>query len=416
MQGMRIAYISLALLFILGLSAGAQMDQDQQMASSATVQPGPQLRPGLPFSADVFVNGRFAMRIPAYAGGLSPMRRAEIIANRLNQAFAEGASWQDMRIAQVEGLWTVSMNGRLIATADINSARAYGTSTGQLASRWARQSVVAIGGQPQMIAQQLDPVQVAVAGEQQEIGAPPSPPMPAAPAWATTPTRSVPLLDAETGSRIGTVMVAGPAGMLNAANAVVLYTTDADGGTAYLMVPITGTSTTGTITRANGVGVVSIPSSLIPEGIMAGAQLPQFDEERLTGLENTITDELRDRNVATGASAAVVPLYSRDMNQVIGTAHIIGNAAQVGRAQAVVESSADNMLQFQAVADAPPVTGAGQALNNVVLSGIVLWRSETPAEPEATTPDAGESQDMQDGGMQEEPETTTEPGTPGSNF
>lgn len=419
MRSVQSAMIVLLLGFLV-MPTVAQMNQGQ-MQPDATVQPGPQLRPGLPFSADVFVNGRFALRVPASAGGLSPMQRARRIADRLNQSFAEGASWQDARVARANGEWSVMLNNRIIATADVNSARAYRVSTGQLAARWARQSVVAMGGQPQLIAQQIMPAEVAVAGEQQEIGEPPTTPPggPGALTWAATPTKTVPLLDAATGNEIGAVTIAGQRSSLNVADAVVMYTEPADSGTGYIMVPITGTSTTGTLTRANGVGIVGIPASLVQmDRIVTGADIPELTRERLTAVGNTIGNRLRDANLAVAAGTTVVPLYSTDTDEVVGAAYVVGNASQIGRVRTVLVTMDDDVATFRSVAVTPPFTGTPDTLGNVVVSGVVVWTEATPATPGTASPGIDE-ESMEEESLETNPnapQTSTAPGTPGSNF
>lgn len=360
----------LALLVMPSLAQMGQQDMDQQ-ALNATVQPGPRLRTGLPFSADVFVNGVFAMRVPASAGGLTPMQRAERIAERLNQAFAAGLTWQDTIVMQRNGLWTVNIGDNLIATADVNSARAFNTQTGELASRWARQSVVAMGGQPQLIAQQLLPIAVGVAGEQVELG----------PNWQITPTRSVPLVNVADGQQIGSIMVAGAQNNLNNANAVALYAYSADGANVWQFVPTTSANITGvTVPRAAGVGVVRLSADVLPmANIAMGDEAMQAINQMTPAQWNAmINNRAAGWRVQQAASTKVVPLYSMSTNQIMGAAQVVGNANAVAQTQAVTVSEIDGMLAFSATATpATQITGQPAAQNNVVVSALITFPGDT---------------------------------------
>lgn len=378
----RLALIAslLAAMALPGIAQMSTMDQDQQ-AFMATVQQGPRVRAGLPMSADVFVNGVFALRVPASAGGLTPMQRAEVIANRMNQAFAAGSSWQDTQVLRRDGLWTVNVGNTLIATADINSARAYGIQTGQLASRWARQSVVAMGGQPQMIAQQLQPIATAVAGAQEELGA----------AWAISPVRSVPAIDVSTGQTIGNITVAGPQNSLSRVNSTAVFAYDTDSANAYVFVPTTNTSITGVnAPRVMGVGVVRIPAGMIDmTGIRTGSDALQAINVMTPAEWNAdINNQAAAWQVRLNASTKVVPLYSLDGNQIIGAAQIVGSAANVARAQAVAASSMNGSMAFSATATAPTaISGQPSALNDVLVSAIIVFPSDMAPDESEMTPD-----------------------------
>jgi len=385
----------IGLLLALAGACGAQMDQPQteQQRAQATVQLGPVVRAGMPRSADVFVDGRFALRIPASAGGMSPTQRGQIIADRMNQAFDQGMSWENMRVSQVRGLWTVSMNGMLIATADDGSARAYRISSGALASRWANQTVVAMGGEPQVIAMQLRPIPAVVAGAREEL------PM----NWAVSPTKMAPLLNATTGETVGNVMVGGPSDRLNLAKAVALYQYSADGAIVRSFVPITSASIGDQIIRAHGVGLVGMPANVLPmTGFRTGAEVAQMATQMSAQWNNLINASMRGRNLQVGANTKVVPLYSMDEKQVIGAAQVVGTASGVAQTQSVVVATRDDMLQFRArTAQYPPATET-TALNDVVVSALihVPEQAETPTaappyppaiEPETTPPESSET-------------------------
>jgi len=386
---MRTAYLALATILLL-VAAGASVAQTDQQRLQATVQAGPVVRAGLPSSADVFVGGRFALRIPASAGGMSPMQRAQTIADRMNRAFAAGMSWEDMRVSQVKGLWTVCIDTTVIATADRNSARAFRVSTGNLASSWARQTVVALGGQPQMIAMQLQPIPVAVAGAREELMV----------NWATSPTKTLPLLNAATGATIGNVVVGGPSDRLNMANAVAMYEYSADSAIVRVFVPIRETSTTGTLSRAHGVGLVGIPAGMLPmTGLRMGADVSDMVTQMGSKWNDTINSRLTQLNLQTHADTKVAPLYSMDSKQVVGAAQIMGMRRGVFPAQMVVCTTSDGMIHFRATSTAYPPMGTPAELNEVVVSALIhvpqpaeTAPCEEPPPPETTSPEPGDEE------------------------
>ncbi len=380
---MRIVHLALTaiLLVLLAFPVYAQMDQNQmdqdqmdQEAMNATVQQGPRLRPNLPFSADVLVNGTLAMRIPASAGGRTPMERAETIADRLNQSFAQGLTWQDTQVLQRNGLWTVNLGNNLIATADINSARAFNIQTGQLASRWARQSVIAMGGQPQLIAQQLLPIAVAVAGAQEELGA----------NWSIAPVRSVPVINIANSERVGNITVAGPQNQVSRVNAVALYAYSADGANVWSFVPTTSATFTGvTVPRVAGVGVIRVPASLLEMagGMATGDDAAQaWSQMSPTQWNSLINSRFSGWRVATTGSTKVVPLYSLTMDQMVGAAQVVGDANAVAATQAVVVSEVNGAMSFSATRTAPSaITGQPPIQNNVVVSSLITFTGDGSA-------------------------------------
>lgn len=408
MKALRFSLAVILLLTMAGICA-AQVDMDQPPQDSrAMVQPGPVVQANLPPSADVYVDGRWALRIPASAGGLNPMQRAEMIANRLNEAFEAGETWQNTFVSQVEGLWVVSLNGRLIATADVNSARAFGIPTSQLANRWANQTVVAMGGQPAMIAQQLQPIPGRVAGVVEEI------PM----AWTVTPSRTVPLLNAATGERIGDVMVGGATAQLNTVGAVAMYEHSADDAVIISFVPITGTAITESPSRVQGVGVVGMPTGMVPTaGLRMGTDLQTSLTQMSVQWNTMINTRLRQQNLQLGAPTRIVPLYSMDQNQIIGAAQIVGTAASVAQAQAVVLNMQNGTARFSATTSAAPFTAMPTAQRDVVISALIympadealppMLPEESPAATPPTTPPGPPTEAI--------PETDDEllpPGTP----
>jgi len=384
----RVAFSMVAVILLAGIAAicRAQMSDTPRV----TVQPGPVVRAGYPQSADIFVDGRFAMRIPASAGGLSPMQRAQIISNRLNEAFDAGMSWENTRVSQVNGLWTVTIDSMLIATADLNSARAFGMQTGELASQWGRQTVVAMGGQPRMIASQLQPVTEAVAGAVQEIGV----------EWMTSPTKTVPLLNMPTGGQMGNAMIAGTTANLNRANAVVMHESTSDSTVVRTFIPITGTSTTGTLRRAAGVGIVGLPADIVPRtGIQTGPEMESMVNRLASEWNNSINARLSQQNLRLAGRTKVVPLCWLDDNPtIIGAAHVVGTTRGLEQSQMVVMTISDGMARFSTISSTDPSQASTTALNNVVVSALIYTPMESgPTEEETTPPSPPETESTPEG-------------------
>ena len=378
---MRVIHFALiiGLLFVMAAAVAQQ--------NNATMQPGPSIGPGLPASADVMVDGIFALRVPASAGGMSPMQRAQVVADRLNQAFASGMTWQDLRVSQFGGLWGVAIGDQLVATADRNSARAFGLSPGQLASRWANQTVIALGGNPRMIASQLQPIPSMVAGARAEI----------TPTWTTSQTKTVPLLGSQTGNEMGNVMVAGTTAQLNKVNSVIVYQSTSDSAQVWTFVPVTSTSVTSP-TRVQGVGLISVPSSLIPmTGWQTGNDVMQMINQSGTQWNAAISSSLTGNKLQLQGNTKVVPVYSMESNQIIGAAQIVGSLQGVRQVQSVMVSPSGNIWKFTPTAAQMPSTGTPTGLTDVVISSLIMVPATTPAEetpsmtaPETTTPDQGE--------------------------
>ena len=383
---MRIVHIALVICLLLAVVGASTTALGQQNINVAVKRASP-LACGLPYSAYVFVNGTRAMHIPASASGMVPLKRAEIVAGRLKSAFASGMAWESMRVAYVNRNWVVAAKDTMIITADKNSACAFRTSEGGLASRWAKQTVVALGGNPKLIAAQLRPVKQMVAGAIQEKGVCP----PKAIKWINSPTKTVMLIDADSGEEIGSVMVAGEQTQLNMVNAVAVYTMASSDQVIYSFVPITSASMSSQPMRVQGVGLVSIPANMVSmQGILTGDQAASRITSMLSQWNRAINAKFMNCDVRLlNGTSKVVPLYSADMNAIVGAAQVVGSASAIANTKSVFVSSSDDMLAFLASSTScVPVGGAPEMLNNVLVSSIIVVPSgETPGpSPELTTP------------------------------
>ena len=378
---MRVIHVVLAISLLLATvgACAAQMDQPQQQRLWATARAGPPLRPGLSSSGDVLVYGRFAMRIPVSAGGMTSLQRAQFIADRLNQVFAAGMSWRNMRVGLMAGLWTVTADGKLVVTADPRSARAYRMSAAALASRWATRTVIAMGGKPRLIAMQLQPARVRVAGVREELRM----------NWATSPTKTLSLLNVATGDAIGTAAVAGPADRLDMAKAIALYEYSEDGTIVRAFVPITSTSVTDQLMRAHGVGLVGLPvGTVTTRGLRTGDEVMRMVTDMGDRWNSMINSRLTQWDLQVQAITKVVPLYSMAEKQTVGAAQAVGTSSGVAQTQCVVMSRRDNLMGLSATTSRPPLTGMPATLNDVVVSALIYVPAEAGTLPGGAAPPA----------------------------
>lgn len=93
---------------------------------------------------EVVVNGTVVLRMRDAAGGLSPVRRAEIIAGRLEVLLRQGLRPEALRVGTVAGEAAVLWQGRLVVTADARHARLNGTTPVALARLWREQMARAL--------------------------------------------------------------------------------------------------------------------------------------------------------------------------------------------------------------------------------------------------------------------------------
>jgi hypothetical protein len=143
---------------------------------------------------EVLVGGKVSLRIRSSAGGYSAPVRAEQVADRLNKALDEGATWKSLKVDRVNGEVAVLAGSDLIVTADDFHAKANGTTRYGLAEVWRANLVKSLQGVP---------------------GAPPvvqeaSTDSPAVD-WAEGGRKLVPILSVGTpGLRVGAAQVVGP--------------------------------------------------------------------------------------------------------------------------------------------------------------------------------------------------------------
>lgn len=322
---------------------------------------------GFPASADIFVGSRHAMRIASAAGGLSPMKRAQIIADRMNKAFAAGATWSDMKVARVGNYTIITARNMPIATIDPTSACLFGVTPNNLASRWLKDTRLAM----------QSTVRSRVAGSQQQIGS------------MCTAYRNVPLINASTGSNIGNINIAGSTPGLDTTGSVVVYQSTSGNATVYTFVPVDSATGTGTLTRSAGVGVYSVPQSMLPTStLMTGANVSTMVGQMGTQWNSTVNSNLGQQNLQFSAdmNTKVVPLYAVDSGQAIGAAQVAGSDSAVSQTQSVaVTAMCGDMWQLTPSSSAAPTATLIDAVANVGVSSIIEIPQSSTA-PTETAP------------------------------
>jgi hypothetical protein len=299
---------------------------------------------------------------------MSPMQRANVIAGRLNKAFASGITANDLHVSMV-GNQTVLMAGNMpIATVDAMSACLQGMSKSALASRWVGQTRMAMAGTA---------VQSNVAGTQQQF--------PSTVTWQNSPTKIVPILNASTGAQMGNATIAGTQSALDSVNSVVLYHTTSSNADVWTFVPIMGNSTTGTLNRVDGVGIASVPQTLLPQmsSLQTGSAVTGMINQNSGTWSSAVTSALSQNNVpmTSSASTRIVPLYSTDSSQVIGGAQIAGAASDVNQVQSVASTSQGDTYNLVASSVTSPVMATSNPINGAVVTSIITIPTSSSMSP-----------------------------------
>jgi len=174
-------------------------------------------------------------------------------------------------------------------------------------------------------------------------------------------------------------------------NAVAVYSASSSDQIVYTFVPITSASMTSHPTRVQGVGLVSVPASMVSmSGMLTGDEATSKINSMLSRWNNMINSKMTSCDVRLlNGSTKVVPLYATGMNMVIGAAQVAGAACDIANAKTVFVSMSEDMLMFTASSTScVPLGGEPQMLDNVLISSIIVIPSgaEGTPSPELTTP------------------------------
>jgi len=173
---------------------------------------------------EVIVNGKVAIRIRSAAGGFSAAERAQRVAERLDEAIANGLKPDDITTGTVAGEAAVLAGDTLLVTADRFHAQTNGTTPARLAAVWANNLRRALAQE----APAPEAVEVSTTTGEEGVAAAESEPagndsgtaadtltaIPSAqyyPDWSAGAKKYVPILSVgNNGARVGAAQVQGP--------------------------------------------------------------------------------------------------------------------------------------------------------------------------------------------------------------
>lgn len=167
---------------------------------------------------EVLVNGKPVLRIRTYAGGLTPVERADVVARRLNE-LATKLGTAKIHSGVVRSQAAVMADDELIVTADNAHAAMNGTTPSALAETWSANLASALG-RP-----------VAVAGEAATVAAVDT-------ADEDQDKKVVPILSIGSGLRVGAALVVGPSSQVEKVKVVAQLEANFKGARIRGLVPI----------------------------------------------------------------------------------------------------------------------------------------------------------------------------------
>ncbi|HOF88015.1 MAG TPA: hypothetical protein PLZ36_07915 [Armatimonadota bacterium] len=198
MRHFRIGVFVLALA-AAGLFMAALLQAQQPAPTTPQVSARATTLNGQPVG-EVLVGDTVVVRIRGSVGGFTEGERAQIVASRLQNALAQGHTWEELRTERAGNQYIVYLGTAMLVTADPRAARLQGMTAPQLASQWQgnlQTALRAVGG----------PV---VAGAQESW-----------PAWTNVGNKIVPIVSAGSpGVRLGAAQVIGPQERINQVEAV----------------------------------------------------------------------------------------------------------------------------------------------------------------------------------------------------
>ena len=207
--------------------------------------------------AQVLLNGQHLFTIETRAGDHTPFERAQIAAQRLNDAISKGAKPEEFRADVVEGLNVVLFRDQVIVTVDEEQAKRVGRTRAEVAEAWAaaiREALAQCMGQkpkPEEGAGQQAEQQAGqqAKGGQVETWKPPEP----------YNKKLMPIVSVGEGIQVGVAQVQGPKSRLARTQAVALLETHFKKVLEIdIYVPVTTKRPGRILDRVQGVGVVAV--------------------------------------------------------------------------------------------------------------------------------------------------------------
>ena len=235
-------------LVLLGALAAAAAFSAASVATRAVEYDG---RP----AAEVLVGDMPVIELRTSAGGLTPMRRAGIVAERLQAAIDAQPQGAKIRVASISHGQGLYADNRLIVAVYDAEASAHNSTPLGLVQTWRDNLVRAWGGSAQSVAPPAPAAadSASVAGESQPAAADPKP---AQTDWTGTAQKWVPIVSVEqSGLSIGAAQVAGPTAQIAKVKAVAeLGLSFQSVARIYAYIPTSSLNVT-TLDRVQGVSV-----------------------------------------------------------------------------------------------------------------------------------------------------------------
>ena len=230
--------LCLMVLGTIGILAYGVWSGDGKLASAVYAQADPDIT-----AREAMVNGRsvgevlvgdkVVLRIRSSAGGLSPFRRSQIVADRLSQFMGDSVQPEDITTGIVNGQEVVLAGGQILVTADTTHAKLNGTTPTILAQQWANNLRTAFGAEP--LAATADTVDV------------------------PTSQKIVPIISVGSGTRIGGAQVTGPNNYVSRVVAVAQIEGNFAGSVRVrVLVPVSTENVVQNITRVPQTSVTAL--------------------------------------------------------------------------------------------------------------------------------------------------------------
>lgn len=185
---------------------------------------------------EVLVGDNVVLRIHQSAGGLTPVQRAGVVANRLSTSLAQGNTINNVQVGQLNGQAVLMMGNDLLITADRGEANLNNSTPVGLAVAWQRNLQTAFnpGG-----------VTTTVAGSQESW-----------PAWTNPTTKIVPIIELGTQASLGFAQITGPSERVSQVKAVLQLSAVFE-KTARIFAFVPSSELTG-LNRVQGVAVTAL--------------------------------------------------------------------------------------------------------------------------------------------------------------
>ena len=188
---------------------------------------------------EVLVDGQVVLRMRSFAGGMNPVERAQLVADRLRDLRASGELRpENIRTGIVNGQRAVLAGNQVIVTADREQALMNDTNTAGLANLWAARLRGALDGRP--------------LSQPGGVGA-------ATPRAIPTASKIVPILSVGSGTRIGGAQVTGPRNRVDDVRAVAQIEGQFGNAVrARVLVPVSTENVIQDIARVPGTSVTAL--------------------------------------------------------------------------------------------------------------------------------------------------------------